>query len=60
MEFGVGSIEEIDYISQLVQKQYDKIDEEKIKKDKKIFDIKEYKYLRYLVFKYCFILNPNL
>ena len=59
MEFGVGSIDEINYLAHLVQKQCDDIDNQ-IKKDSSILDFKEYKYLRYLIFKYCIIPNPNL
>jgi len=58
MEFKVGSIEEIDFIANLIQKHSDKTNY--IQKDNKIKDIKEYKYLKYLVFKYCLIPNPFL
>jgi len=59
MEFGVGSIDEINYLAHLVQKQCDDTDNQ-INKDSIILDFKEYKYLRYLIFKYCIIPNPNL
>jgi hypothetical protein len=59
MEFKVGSIEELNYIAHLVQKQCDEIDNQ-IKNDNNILNIKEYKYLQYLVFKYCLIPNADL
>jgi hypothetical protein len=54
MEFKVGSIEEIDFIANLIQKQ------SKETNDNEILDYKEYKYLKYLIFKYCLIPNPCL
>ena len=59
MEFGIGSIEELNYISQLVQKHCDEIDNQIIN-DNNILNVKEYKYLQYLVFKYCLIPNADL
>lgn len=59
MEFGVGSIDELNYLANLVQKHCGEKDNQ-IKNDKRILDVKEYKYLRFLVFKYCVIPNPNL
>jgi len=52
MECIVGSEEEQEYLSQLIQKYGNKIDNN--------VDIKEYKYLQNLVFKYCFIPNAAL
>jgi hypothetical protein len=60
MEFKVGSIEELNYVSQLVQKNCNKINEKQIQNDDNILDVKEYKYLQFLVFKYCFIPNVTL
>ena len=60
MEFKVGSIEELNYISQLVQKQCDEINCKKLQNDDNILDVKEYRYLQFLVFKYCFIPNVAL
>ena len=60
MEFGVGSIDELNYIAQLVQKQCKDIIDEQIQNDDNISDVKEYKYLKYLVFKYCLIPNAAL
>ena len=60
MEFKVGSGEEINYIAQIVQKQCKDIINEQILKDDSISDVKEYKYLKYLVFKYCLIPNAAL
>ena len=60
MEFGVGSIEELNYISELVQKRCDEINFDMIENDDNILDIKEYKYLQFLVFKYCFVPNAYL
>ena len=59
MEFIVGSEEEQEYLSQLIQKHNNKIDNEQFQNDNNI-DIKEYKYLQNLVFKYCFIPNAAL
>ena len=59
MEFRVGSEEELGYINSLVQKYNNKIYNEQVQNDNKV-DIKEYKYLQYLVFKYCFIPNAAL
>jgi hypothetical protein len=59
MEFIVGSEEEQDYLSQLIQKHSNKIDNEQFQNDNNV-DIKEYKYLQNLVFKYCFISNAVL
>jgi len=56
----VGSKEELNYIAQLVQKQCNNIIAEQIHIDNSILDIKEYKYLKYLVFKYCLIPNAAL
>ena len=60
MEFGLGSIEELNYITGLVQKRCDEIDGGKIHNDVNILDINEYKFLQSLVFKYCFIPNVAL
>jgi len=60
MEFGVGSIDEINYIAQIVEKQCKNIIDEQILKDDSIVDVKEYKYLKFLVFKYCLIPNAAL
>ncbi len=60
MEFKVGSIEELNYVSQIVQKHCDEINGEKIQNNHSILDIREYKYLQFLVFKYCFIPNAAL
>ena len=60
MEFGVGSNEELNYIAQLIQKQCKNIIDEQIHNDNNILDVKEFKYLKYLVFKYCFIPNAAL
>ena len=60
MEFGVGSKEELNYISQLIQKHVNEVNNERIQIDNSIIDFKEYKYLQYLVFKYCFIPNAAL
>ena len=60
MEFKVGSNEELDYISQLIQKQCNTIIDEQVHNDNTILDVKEYKYLKYLVFKYCLIPNATI
>ena len=60
MEFKVGSIEEIQYINQIIQKKIEKNDKEQRIKRKNIEDPKEYKYLQYLIFKYCFIPNAAI
>ena len=60
MEFKVGSGDEINYIAQIVQKQCKDIINEQILNDDSISDVKEYKYLKYLVFKYCLIPNAAL
>lgn len=60
MEFKVGSIEELNYISNLVQKHCDEINNKQIQNDNTILDKKEYSYLQFLVFKYCFIPNATL
>ncbi len=60
MEFKVGSIEEIQYINQIIQKKIEKNDTEQRIKRKNIQDLKEYKYLQYLIFKYCFIPNAAI
>lgn len=60
MEFGVGSKEELNYISQLIQKHGNEVNNERTQKDNSIIDFKEYQYLQYLVFKYCFIPNAAL
>jgi len=60
MEFGVGSIEELNYITELVQRRCDDINYDNIKNDDNILDINEYKYLQSLVFKYCNIPNATL
>jgi hypothetical protein len=59
MEFKVGSIEELNYIAQLVKKHCDEIDNQ-IRNNNNILDVREYKYLQYLVFKYCLIPNADL
>ena len=59
MEFKVGSIEELNYIAKIVQKHCDEIDDQ-IKNDNSKSNVKEYKYLQYLVFKYCLIPNAAL
>ena len=59
MEFIVGSEEEKEYLCQLIQKHNNKIDNEQFQNDNNV-DIKEYKYLQNLVFKYCFIHNAAL
>ena len=60
MEFRVGSEEEIIYLNKIIQKNaYKNETFNKIKiKNKK--NINEYKYLQYLVFKYCYIPNAVL
>ena len=60
MEFKVGSIDEINYIAQIVEKQCKNIIDEQILKDDSIVDVKEYKYLKFLVFKYCLIPNAAI
>ena len=60
MEFKIGSIEEIDFIAKIIQKQSNDTIDKEIQNDKNISNIKEYKYLKYLVFKYCLIPNPCL
>jgi hypothetical protein len=60
MEFKVGSMDEINYIAQIVQKQCKDTINEQIHNDNSIKDVKEYKYLKYLIFKYCLIPNPYL
>jgi len=60
MEFKVGSEEELKYINQIIQKQTNRNDTVKITNKKNIGGIKEYKYLQYLVFKYCCIPNAAL
>ena len=60
MEFKVGSEDELKYINQIIQKQTNRNDTVKITNKKNIGDIKEYKYLQYLVFKYCCIPNAAL
>jgi len=59
MECIVGSEKEQEYLSQLIQKYKNKIDNEQFQNVINV-DIKEYKYLQYLVFKYCFIPNAAL
>jgi hypothetical protein len=59
MEFGVGSIEELNFIAKIVQKHCDEIDGQ-IMNDNSVSNVKEYKYLQYLVFKYCLIPNAAL
>ncbi|MCK5300391.1 MAG: hypothetical protein KAJ21_00710 [Thermoplasmatales archaeon] len=56
----MGSEEELKYINQILQKQTNRNDTVKITNKKNIGDIKEYKYLQYLVFKYCCISNAAL
>jgi hypothetical protein len=60
MEFKVGSMGEINYIAQIIQKQCKDTIDEKILNDENILDVKEYNYLKYLVFKYCLIPNAAL
>jgi len=60
MEFGVGSIEEINYIAELVQKRCNEINNDKVKNNDNLLDVNEYKYLQFLVFKYCFVTNAYL
>ena len=60
MEFGVGSKEELNYIAQLVQKRCKNKIDEQIHNDNNILDVKEYKYLKHLVFKHCLIPNAAL
>jgi len=60
MEFKVGSMDEINYIAQIIQKQCKDTIDEKILNDENILDVKEYNYLKYLVFKYCLIQNAAL
>jgi hypothetical protein len=56
----VGSEEELQYLNQIIQKQINRNETEQIIKRKNSIDIKEYKYLQYLVFKYCYIPNATL
>jgi hypothetical protein len=60
MEFRVGSQEELQFVNKIIEKQINRTKENKIKNGLKIIDIKEYRYLQYLVFKYCFIPNAAL
>jgi hypothetical protein len=60
MELRVGREEELDFIAHLVEKHCFEINKEGIRNDKKILDVKEYGYLQYLVFKYCYIQNAAL
>ena len=60
MEFKVVSDDEINYIAQIVQKQCKDIINEQILNDDNISDVEEFKYLKYLVFKYCLIPNAAL
>ena len=59
MKCKVGSEEEQNYLDQLIQKYKKKIDNEQFLNVINV-DIKEYKYLQYLVYKYCFIPNAVL
>ena len=59
MECKVENEEEQEYLNQLIQKYKKKIDNEQFQNDNNV-DIKEYKYLQNLVFKYCFISNAAL
>ena len=59
MKCKVGSEEEQEYLGQLIQKYKKKINNEQFLNLINV-DIKEYKYLQYLVYKYCFIPNVVL
>jgi hypothetical protein len=56
----VGSMEEIEYISRIIQKRIMKKENLNDKNFSSKIDIKEYRYLQYLIFKYCFIPDINL
>jgi hypothetical protein len=60
MEFRVGSEEEQHYINTIIQKQIYIKQKEQIKQNPKNKDPNEYKYLQYLIFKYCCIPNAAL
>ena len=60
MEFRVGSLEEQEYLQSLVQKQIQRNQNEQINRNQYNNDSNEYKYLQYLVFKYCLIPNAAL
>jgi hypothetical protein len=60
MELRVGSEKELDYIAHLVEKHCIEVKNERIHNDDNILDIREYRYLQYLVFKYCYIPNAAL
>ena len=60
MEFRVGSDEEIIYLNKIIQKQVYKNESFNKCKINNLKDINEYKYLQYLVFKYCYIPNAVL
>ena len=60
MEFRVGSEEELRYINKIIEKQTNRTHKKQIIIGSKIVDIKEYRYLQYLIFKYCFIPNAAL
>lgn len=60
MEFKVGSLEEIQYINQIIQNKINRDDTEQKIIRKNIVDTKEYRYLQSLIFKYCYIPNVAL
>lgn len=60
MEFRVGSLKEQEYLQSLVQKQIQRNQSEQINRNQYINDSNEYRYLQYLVFKYCLIPNAAL
>ena len=60
MEFRVGSLEEQEFLQSLVQKQIQRNQNEQINRNQYNNDSNEYKYLQYLVFKYCLIPNAAL
>ena len=60
MEFRVGSNEEIIYLKKIIQKQVYENESFNKCKIENIKDFNEYKYLQFLVFKYCYIPNAML
>ena len=60
MEFRVGSLKEQEYLQSLVQKQIQRNQSGQINRNQYINDSNEYRYLQYLVFKYCLIPNAAL
>ncbi len=60
MEFRVGSEEELKYINKIIEKQTNRTHKKQMINGLKIVDIKEYRYLQFLIFKYCFIPNVAL